>query len=180
LRALRSEAQTLQLDQSCGYTQGVLQPIAADQAPVLQQLFELYCYDFSEQLRLPLKASGRFEISVGDWWTREGHFPFFIQRNDELLGFALARRGSQLSGAANVMDVAEFFVVRSARRAGIGGDAARELFERFPGPWEIRVRESNVSALAFWSRVVSARHAERTLPEPFERDGVPWRLLRVR
>jgi predicted acetyltransferase len=158
----------------------VLQPIAADQAPVLQQLFELYCYDFSEQLRLPLKASGRFEMSVGDWWTREEHFPFFIQRADELVGFALVRRGSHLTGARDVMDVAEFFVVRSVRRCGVGAEAARQLFERFPGPWEIRVRESNASALAFWSRVVSARHGEPTPTEPFERDGVAWRLLRAR
>jgi predicted acetyltransferase len=157
----------------------VLQPITADQAPVLQQLFELYCYDFSELLRLPLRATGRFEIPVGDWWTREGHFPFFIQRGDELVGFALVRRGSRITGADDVMDVAELFVVRSARRSGIGAEAARQLFERFPGPWEIRVRETNASALAFWSRVASVRHGARVLSEPFERDGVAWRLLRV-
>lgn len=167
------------MGQCCDYALGVLQPIAADQAPVLQQLFELYCYDFSEQLRLPLRATGRFDIPVGDWWTREGHVPFFIQREDELVGFALVRRGSHITGARDVMDVAEFFVVRGARRSGIGAEAARQLFERFPGPWEIRVRESNASALAFWSRVVSAWNGAQALPEPFERDGVAWRLLRV-
>ena len=144
---------------------------------MLRQLFELYCYDFSEQLPLRLKPSGRFEIPLSDdWWTRDDHFPFFIRRGDELLGFALVRRGSRIDGAADVMDVAELFVVRGARRSGVGAEAVRELFQKFPGPWEIRVRDTNPRALSFWSRVAGS-HVK---PQPFERDGGAWQLLRLR
>lgn len=158
-----------------------LEEVAPEQAPVLQQLFELYCHDFSEQLPLELKASGRFEIPIGsEWWTRDDHFPFFIRRQDVLAGFALVRRGSRVTSADDVMDVAEFFVVRGARRSGVGAAAAREVFARFPGAWEVRVRTSNRAALAFWSRVVAERSGSPPAPQAFERDGAAWQLLRLR
>ena len=58
-----------------------LDPISKDHASVLRNLFELYVYDFSEQLPLTLKPSGLFEVRLGDeWWSRDDHFPFFIRR----------------------------------------------------------------------------------------------------
>jgi predicted acetyltransferase len=35
--------------------------------------------------------------------------------------------------------MSEFFVLRKYRRQGIGRTAAVELFERFPGPWRVRL-----------------------------------------
>lgn len=159
----------------------MLEPIAHDQAGVLRQLFELYCYDFSEHVAVKLKPSGRFEVPLSeDWWTRSDHFPFFIRRDDELVGFALVRRGSRLSDAPDVMDIAEFFVVRGARRSGVGVQAAHELFRKFPSNWEIRVRKSNATAFAFWSKVAETWLGARLTPEPFERDGAAWQALRLR
>jgi len=159
-----------------------LEPISKDQASVLENLFELYVYDFSEQLGLDLKPSGLFEIPLGDqWWTRDDHFPFFIRAGQAgtLLGFALVRRGSRVTVASDVMDVAEFFVVRGARGRGVGQAAARALFAMFDVPWEIRVRKSNPRAQKFWSRVVGSWQVSPCTPEPFARDGIEWNLLRV-
>ena len=156
----------------------MLEPITIEQAPVLRQLLELYCYDFSEHVTARLKPSGRFDFPLGEeWWTRDDHFPFFIRRADELVGFALVRRGSRVSAARDVMDVAEFFVVRGARRCGVGADAARALFQRFPGSWEIRVRDSNAAARQFWLHVSANRLSAPS--EPYVRDGVAWQLLRL-
>jgi len=160
----------------------LLDPIALGQAPVLANLFELYVHDFSEQLPLDLQPSGLFELTPGDeWWKRDDHFPFFIRSADQgkLLGFALVRRGSRVTGESQVMDVAEFFVVRGARARGVGSAAALALFARFGEPWEIRVRESNEVARKFWSRVVTRWLGRLLVPEPFLRDGVSWSLLRV-
>jgi predicted acetyltransferase len=166
---------------STRYTARVLDPIAPSQAAVLRQLFELYCYDFSEHVPVKLKASGRFEVPLSDdWWTRDDHFPFFIRRGDELAGFALVRRGSRLSDARDVMDVAEFFVVRGARRTGLGARAVHDLFRKFPGNWEIRVRKSNTSAQAFWSRATETWLGARLPPEPYELDGAAWQAFRLR
>ncbi len=157
-----------------------LEPISRDQAPVLGNLFELYVHDFSEYLPIDLQPSGRFDVPIGDqWWARDDHFPFFIRANGKLGGFALARRGSRAGGASDVMDVAEFFVVRSARRHGFGTAAAVALFDMFPGPWEIRIRRANPGALRFWSRVAASWLGRAVASHPFSVDGVDWDLLRV-
>ena len=91
----------------------VLEPCAQEQAPTLRNLFELYAYDFSEVVPLELNSDGRFDVGVGEhWWSSEDHFPFLIRHDHKLCGFALVRKGSRLTGASDVMDVAEFFVVR--------------------------------------------------------------------
>lgn len=158
--------------------QVVLETIAADQAFVLANLFELYVHDFSEQVPLALKPNGRFDLPVDAcWWASAEHFPFFIRSEGNLLGFALVRRGSRVTGVANVMDVAEFFVVRGARGRGVGRSAARALFAAFPGRWEIRVRQSNVAAIAFWQSVAQSWRGVPAPWTPFASAGVDWQYL---
>jgi predicted acetyltransferase len=166
----------------------VLEPIAKDQAPVLENLFQLYAHDFSEHVPLDLAPGGRFDVVVGaEWWTRDDHFPFFIRWNGKLSGFALVRRGSRVDGAGarggegagDVMDVAEFFVVRAARKNRVGTGAAHALFTAFPGRWEIRVRRSNLSAMTFWSRVAETWVGRAVAGDPFAVEGVDWEVLRI-
>ena len=54
--------------------------------------------------------------------------------------------------------MAEFFVLRKYRRGGVGTDAARAVFARFPGEWQTRQQFVNEAAIAFW---------RRTIPVPF-------------
>ena len=158
----------------------VLEPIAKDAEPVLRNLFELYAHDFSEYLSLDLQPSGRFDVGVGDaWWISEGHFPFFILYKGKLVGFALVRRGSRVTKARDVMDIAEFFVVRGARRKRIGLHAVHTLFRRFPGPWEIRVRPSNVPAIRFWARVAETWRGGPTSRSDVSSEGVDWHVFRL-
>jgi predicted acetyltransferase len=160
----------------------LLDPIAKDQISVLRNLFELYVYDFSQQLPFELGPSGRFEVSLGDeWWTKGDHFPFFIRSAEQgkLLGFALVRQGSRVSDAPDVMDVAEFFVVRGARTRGVGRSAAHALFAKFPRPWEIRVRQTNIVAQRFWARVAESWLGRRVPPDAFSVDGTQWNVLRL-
>jgi predicted acetyltransferase len=157
-----------------------LEPITRDQAPVLRNLFELYAYDFSEYVPIDLQPSGRFEVPVGDqWWAREDHFPFFIRADGKLGGFALARRGSRVNAATDVMDVAEFFVLRGARRHGVGSAAAIALFGMFPGAWEIRIRRANSAALTFWAKVAASWLGHPVAAQSLSIDDVDWDLLRV-
>jgi predicted acetyltransferase len=157
-----------------------LEPITRDQAPVLRNLFELYVHDFSEYVPIDLQPSGRFDVAPGEqWWAREDHFPFFIRAEGKLGGFALVRRGSRVSAASDVMDVAEFFVVRGARRHGVGSAAAVALFDMFPGAWEIRIRRANPAALKFWVRVAASWLGQPVAAQPVSIEGVDWDLLRV-
>ncbi|MHB8450794.1 MAG: GrpB family protein, partial [Mycobacteriales bacterium] len=63
--------------------------------------------------------------------------------------FALARQR-----ADGVREVAEFFVVRSHRYAGVGRAAALALFGRMPGEWEVFHDDANTAAGTFWASVI--------------------------
>jgi predicted acetyltransferase len=157
----------------------VLEPVAKEQAAVLQNLFELYAHDFSEHVSLELKPTGRFDVLVGDHWWTDDHYPFFIRNDEKLCGFALIKRGSKFTRAMDVMDVAEFFVVRGARGRKIGATAAHALFNTFVGGWEIRVRQSNAAALTFWSHAVTQWLGRPIVSTHVVFEGVDWNVLRI-
>lgn len=117
------------------------------QESILANLLELYAHDFSEFNVLELGADGRFGYSrLALYWREPGRHPFLVWVECKLAGFVLVKRGSEISGNETVWDLAEFFVLRGCRRRGIGTQAAIEVWRRFPGPWEVRVMESNVPA----------------------------------
>ena len=59
-----------------------------------------------------------------------------------------------MSDDPDVFDLAEFFVLRSARRSGVGARAAQLLWDRLPGRWIVRVAEATRGGLPFWARVI--------------------------
>jgi predicted acetyltransferase len=123
---------------------------------VLRRLIEFYSYDFSEYTSSDVGAHGTFGYRHLDcYWTEPDRHPFFIRVDGRLAGFALVRSGEP-------HDMAEFFVMRRYRRSGVGMAAAREVFQRFPGSWEVRQMEANAVALAFWRSAI---------PVPFD-EGV--------
>ncbi len=122
----------------------------------LRNLFQLYTYDFSEILPLDVEETGRFkEEPLEAYWSDAWRFPLLLRVDEHLAGFALVHHRSKLSTAENVWDMAEFFVLRKYRRAGVGTRAAHRIFATYAGEWEIRQRHANVAATAFWRRVIS-------------------------
>ncbi|PKL75335.1 MAG: GNAT family N-acetyltransferase [Candidatus Melainabacteria bacterium HGW-Melainabacteria-1] len=132
-------------------------PATPDQQPILANLLELYSHDFSEFVDVKLGADGRFGYQQLPLYWREAHrHPFLIQADGELAGLVLLQQGSQITGAPEIWDVAEFFVLRSYRRHGVGRQAAHAVWRRFTGDWEVRVTARNTGALHFWQRAISA------------------------
>jgi predicted acetyltransferase len=129
--------------------------VAEEQRPVLRHLIDLYAYDFSEMLGLDLEEDGRFRYhDLGPYWREPWRHPLLVRVDGKLAGFALVHERSRLNGEDGIRDMAEFFILRRYRRQGTGARVAAELFDRFAGSWEIRVRSANAAALAFWRRVV--------------------------
>ena len=119
-------------------------PASPEQKPILANLLELYAHDFSEFIDLRLGADGRFGYEpLPLYWTEPNRYPFLIMIDDHWAGFVLARGGSQISGDENVWDMAEFFIARGYRRLGVGTEVAHDIWRRFPGKWEVRVRDRN-------------------------------------
>jgi predicted acetyltransferase len=55
--------------------------------------------------------------------------------------------------------------------------AAKDIWTKFPGKWEVRVIDRNEKATAFWRRAVSEFVGEDTEPTPFATDGQGWHLF---
>jgi predicted acetyltransferase len=89
----------------------------------------------------------------------------------------LVKRGSEISGDETVWDVAEFFVLRAYRRRGIGTQVAHEVWRQFPGWWEVRVMESNITARDFWAYAISRLRGQAMHAVRVEKDGQWWLLF---
>ena len=153
-------------------------PAPPEQEPVLANMLELYAHDFSEFVDLKLDADGRFGYKrLPLYWKEPGRHPFLIKAGGRLAGFVFVRRGSELSGDADVWDVAEFFVVRGLRGLGVGTQAAHEVWRKFPGRWEVRVIDRNRKAKEFWARAIKDFIGEAVEPTPFDEDGEGWHVF---
>jgi predicted acetyltransferase len=130
-------------------------PATSAERPALENLMQLYIYDWSELRLLDVADDGRFPAYPLDaYWQDGGRHPLLLRVDGHLAGFALVSEGSRLTGAPAVFDMAEFFVMRRFRRKGVGRAAASEAFDRFKGPWEIRQHDENTAATAFWRRTI--------------------------
>lgn len=155
-----------------------LMPALPEQEHVLANLFELYTHDFSEFIDIKLGADGRFGSEwLSSYLKEPGRHAFIIRADGHLAGFAFVSRGSEISGETDVWDMAEFFVVRGFRRLGVGTRAAREVWKRFPGRWDVRVIDTNRKAKEFWRSAISELLGQTVEPTPFSRDGRGWHVF---
>lgn len=128
---------------------------SGDEEQVLGNLAELYQYDFTEFADEDVGDDGRFGFDkLSLYWTEPGRHPFLVKVDGKYAGFALVRETSHFGGEARVNDMTEFFVLRKYRRKGVASHVARAVFDKFSGPWEVRVMLTNLPALSFWRRVV--------------------------
>jgi predicted acetyltransferase len=137
--------------------------------PVLRRLMELYCYDFSQFTGADVNAHGEYEYRwVDHYFTEPDRVPFLITVDGNWAGFALVRTGE-------VIDMAEFFVMRKYRRTGVGSFAARELFARFEGVWTVREIHANTGATTFWRGAIpyafEETSTEKELTQHFDSRG---------
>ena len=140
-----------------------------DDRPTVERLWLLFRHDmseFGEQLPNPdgTFRKERLEAAFADGvdWA-----PYLFSRGEHPVGFAFVRA---IGGPRRVLN--SFFVVRGARRAGVGLWAVREVVRRHPGEWEVAFQEDNPAAVRFWRRV-----AEELAPGEWreERRPVPGR-----
>jgi len=110
--------------------------------------------------------------ALGEWDARESEFlagwfadtganPFVILDEGNRAGFALVARPPVFPRPSVDYRMAEFFIVGTARRRGVGAFAASLLFNRFCGDWEVLEDEQNLPALQFWRRVIARQTSGR-------------------
>lgn len=122
---------------------------------VLRRLMELYLYDFSDIVDTDVDDTGRFGSSEYVESMYAPPYENYIARVDgKIAGFVVIGDRSYLTGDRSVRDVAQFFVMRRYRRKGLGKAMAANVFDMYPGRWEIRVMNENTAAQAFWRRTI--------------------------
>ena len=127
---------------------------------ILRNLLQYYLYEFSLSPEIEPDDKGQFQYPYLDrYWIEPERFPYLVRVNGGLAGFVLLRKGTYfpeiLGNEQRAMLVAEFFVMKAFRRRGVGTRAAKELFSRFPGRWEIAQETSNQAGQAFWRTVIN-------------------------
>lgn len=151
-----------------------------DQRPLIEGLFQFYIYDFSEfqpadSPDFELNAEGRYEPYpyLDRYWADAACTPLLIRLGARVAGFALINAFAHSGGAVD-HGMAEFFVLRKYRRAGIGALAVGQILRAHPGRWEIAIAARNQPALAFWPRAVGGLDCVRGL-KSVQMDGPLWR-----
>jgi predicted acetyltransferase len=142
------------------YRRGVtvtLRQAELDDRPVLRRLLADYLFEFD----------GRTEPYpyLDAYWEEPERLPLLIEADGETVGFCLIRR--QAAG----WSIAEFSVVPTRRRAGVGAAVVGELAVRARAEGaaylEAKVHPDNRGALPFWLAVgfteVEARDTDATV-----------------
>lgn len=127
---------------------------------ILENLLQIHIHNFSGRwsgtTRGEVGDDGRFASYpwLDTYWREPGRAPLLLRRAGFLIGFALINRHAH-SGLLLDWSMAEFFILEKHRRAGAGNDAARAIFQCYPGQWEVAVARGNLAALAFWRKAVA-------------------------
>lgn len=148
-------------------------------APLLDNLLQLYLHDLSEVFPIELNAEGRVDYDKLSIYRSEPErrFAYLIRNETRVIGFILAQRGSPVTDDPEVFDIAEFFILRRYRRTGAGKRAAFLLWERHPGRWIVRVSEGNKGALPFWTTVIAEYSGGRATEATYPDEPHGWRVF---
>jgi predicted acetyltransferase len=121
---------------------------------LIRRMMELYMHDFSEFDGSDLDEHGLFGYGDLDYfWFEPTHAIFLVTVDGKLAGFVMVDNEVVVDG--NERSITEFFVMRKYRRRGVGKQVAFEVFNRFPGRWEVRVTAENIPAQEFWREIIA-------------------------
>ena len=81
---------------------------------------------------------------------------FVILEDQVPVGFAILSEQSRLPGQFDGHSMLALVIIPAHRRRGYGRAAAIELFDRFPGTWEISTFGANIPGISFWRSVADS------------------------
>jgi predicted acetyltransferase len=147
-------------------TDVVVRPASVEDRPAVERLWLMFHHDLSEFRRLLPGPDGTFRSErVENAFSSPDWAPYLFVQDERPVGFAFVRG---LGAPVRVLN--SFFVVRGARRTGLGLRTVREVLTRHPGSWEIAFQYENPGAVAFWRRVAAElagdAWTEETRPVP--------------
>ncbi|MGW2552231.1 GNAT family N-acetyltransferase [Streptomyces sp. NPDC001635] len=129
----------------------LVRPVDAADLPIMERLWQLFRHDLSEFTELLPNPDGTFGGNrLHTAFTDADRAPHLLMSDNSPVGFVVVRA---LLAPTRVLNA--FFVVRGARRKGIGLQAVRDVTTKYPGRWEVAFQDTNVNAARFWRRVAA-------------------------
>lgn len=152
--------------------------------PVIYNLARFYAYDISEffgdQPGWEMENDGLYGVGVDyiQYFENKNAFPFLIRYKGELAGFAIVdKKGIDQSADFNM---AQFFILRTYKRKGLGRYSAFQCFDKFKGTWEVMVLPGNETAYHFWRSIINEythnNFSERVLKNKNGEDRITFKF----
>lgn len=140
-------------------TTTIHEAIVADK-PILRNLMQLYRHDFSIYDGSDVDTHGLYDYKYLDlYWIEATRYPYLVRVEGQIAGLVLLRQGcynfKTSDEDADLLSIAEFFVLRKYRRSGVGQFAAQWAFAQFAGRWQVSTPDNNIPAQAFWDKVIA-------------------------
>lgn len=131
-----------------------LVPVDFSEKETLRNLLEKYDYEFSQYDQRDVNHLGLYGYHYLDhYWTEEDRWAFFIKVAGNLAGFAMVNTYPEVEVESRYT-MAEFFVMHKYRGRGVGRYAAYQIFDLFPGTWQLKRHPKNLNSVHFWNTII--------------------------
>lgn len=128
---------------------------------LLWNIHQKYLYEMTNYYDDEMDAEGNYHYGWFEaYFSEPERSALLIYWEDRLAGFAMVNPHSYIGGAPDHV-LAEFTVFPAFRKRHIASEAARQIFERFPGCWELKYNEDNLPAVRLWNSVTERYRPER-------------------
>ncbi|MDR7240568.1 GNAT family N-acetyltransferase [Neobacillus drentensis] len=131
-----------------------LKLLSKDEKHILRNLYSLYLHDLSEFTDgLNISTSGSFEFDSFELiWERDGVTPYFLKKNQVIVGFLLLLERPFLNNDYD-FSINDIFMLKKFRRKGIAISLLEELFKQKKGRYFVVELAENKPAVLFWRKI---------------------------
>jgi len=136
-------------------------PVNLESRLELENLISFYLHDLSEFADdLKINENGKFKYDGMElYFSRDDLKPFFINFNDENIGFILLNSGKYVPKDVKYI-INEFFILKGYRRKGLGAASIKKLMDDFKGTYLVEQLSDNKLAVEFWKRFYETQEIE--------------------
>jgi predicted acetyltransferase len=128
--------------------------VKRDEMEILRNLLEKYRYEFSQYDDTDVNNLGLYGYDYFDnYWTEENRYPFFIKADGQLAGFAMINDYPDIKIDMDY-SMAEFFIMYKYRKLGVGKYAAKYIFNKLKGKWQLKLHPKNIISEKFWIKII--------------------------
>lgn len=132
-----------------------LSRVNKEEKEILYRLLQYSLFEESENDLNEMNEEAIFEYEYFDsYFVADNRYAYFIREKgtDKLLGFAMINQCMQIYEYGH--SIAEYLVIPKYRRNKIGKKVAIEIFDKYPGNWEVKPSYNSEKAYLFWKNVI--------------------------